>query len=176
MASLQLNVCFQMRRWCAGFVVLMCVAAVFWALLKWDSERVKDWGIRGDAPNWLPRSASEVTFLETGAKRIAEFKIGRSELFSWCNATGMGLGGLMLNEEEFVERPNLNLARHDLIPMRDLPKEGGFESESDAYQKWSQVRLHVGDYYYSHGQPHTRGYTLAYDSNKGICYYLYSKR
>ena len=158
------------------FVGLIFLVLLLWGFRVWGDRQVKGWGVETVAPKWLPVGATEVTFIEVGSRRVAEFKISYDEVSDWCRSTGMGLGQLGVDEEVTIQRPNVVLAEFGKTEMPSLPKSPVSEKELSFYNNWREVKLTQYDYFYSSKKPSQRGYALGYDVGARKCYYEDNRR
>ena len=155
---------------------LLLLAVFFFSYVIWDYGRVKDWRIESEAPDWLPKGSSNVTFLETGSQRIAEFKVDAEIFVEWCEQSGRPLTSLSGNKAVVVQRPNFELATRGKIEMFTMPDKALSEQDFASYQAWHEVNLEEGDLYYSERRSNSGGYVVGFDRSEEMAYYSYSHR
>ena len=162
-------------------LLVVCVALLLLTFLLgsyviWDYGRVKNWGIEAEAPEWLPKGSSQVTFLVTGSRRIAEFKVDAEVFEEWCQQSGRPLNPLSENEEMVVQRPNFELAERGKIEMFTMPEKALTDQDFTDYQVWHEANLEAGDLFYSDLGPNSGGYVVGFDRSEGMAYYSYLHR
>ncbi len=158
-----------MKKGCA-LAVIVGIGAI--AFVMWDLGRIRDWGIGVDTTvEWLPKEARDITFIEGGLNKAAEFTIAREAFEDWASGIGKPVKPLEADEWELVTRANVFLHRVGAAEaLPELPEN----ATDDEPMAWGHILLQEGDLFYKEQYPNNGGYWLGYEVKTSRGYFFYS--
>ncbi len=159
-----------MKKGCliAGSVPLILFGGI--AFLVWDFVEIKDWGVGEDSVDWLPRQASNITYIYSRAIQLAEFDIDQKSFEEWCRSIEKPLKPMTEGQEIAIQRANNVLAMRGAIEKPTAKNNSAYRGNYD----WHFIRFTGGDLFYNVTWPNGGGYSIGYDVNEGRGYYNYS--
>lgn len=161
-----------MKKGCV-LAVIVGIGAI--AFVIWDIGRIRDWGIGVDTPvEWLPKEARDITFIEGGLNKAAEFTIAREAFEDWASGIGKPVKPLGAGEWGSVMRANLFLQRVGAAEaLPELPEHAN-DDEAHDYLAWDRILLQEGDLFYKEQYSNNGGYWLGYEVKTSRGYFFYS--
>lgn len=159
-----------MKKGCLIFGGIVVVCILGFGFLLWDFARIKSWGVDVNSVEWLPKEASNITFISGDINRIAEFDIDRCALAKWCDSIGKPLKPVAEDQNASVWRVNPWLDRFGIV------KNGSFKSSSAAEEDFNRYSKNftTGDLFYEDRWSNGGGYVIGYDVSEGRGYYQYA--
>jgi|APTNR8051073442_1049403.scaffolds.fasta_scaffold07939_4 hypothetical protein len=159
-----------MKKGCLIFGAIVLVGILGCGFLLWDFARIKSWGIEVKSVEWLPKQASNITFISGDINRIAEFDIDRDFLEKWCDSLGKPLKPVAEGQDANIWRVNPFLDQFGTV------KHSSFKDSSVAEEDFSRYSkdFAIGDLFYEDRWSNGGGYVIGYDVSEGRGYYQYA--
>jgi hypothetical protein len=147
-------------------IVIPIIFLIGIRVLIWEHSRVKGWGIGVKSVEWLPKQASDITFVSAGIKS-AEFQIDQESIIKWCDSIQKPLKPVTEGQLAGIYRTIWVLERRGLTP------HGYFNNSSTSGEIIKTFRR--GDLFYQHRWSNGGGYVIGYDVENERGYYHYSR-
>lgn len=150
-------------------IPLVCIFGLGFYI--WDFARIKSWGVGAKSVEWLPKQASDITFISGDINRIAEFDIDRDSLAKWCDSIGKPLKPVAEGQNASIWRVNPYLKQFGINN-----NDRSFKTAATAEEDFSSSSKHftAGDLFYEDRWSNGGGYLIGYDVSEGRGYYQYS--
>ncbi len=159
-----------MKKGCLIFSGIVLVGILGFAFLLWDFARIKSWGVGVESVEWLPKQASNITFISGNINRVAEFDIDRDSLMKWCDSIGKSLASVAEDQNATIWRVN------PFLDQFGIAKNGSFKGSSPAEEDFDRYtkRFTTGDMFYEDRWSNGGGYIIGYDVSDRRGYYQYA--
>jgi hypothetical protein len=136
-------------------------------IMIWDLNRVKSWGVEVESVDWLPKQASNITFVSGGAFKFAEFDIDLGSITKWCDSIQKPLKPVTSGQTASVYQVHWYLKRFGIPNHASLNNSSTNEPIVKSFKK--------GDLFYDYRFSNGGGYTIGYDMSNERGYYHYTR-
>jgi hypothetical protein len=164
-----------MKKGCLIPVVVAIIGILSLIGFAWHDQTHFESGIKMTNPqlDWLPESATDVTYYYGSISQYAEFSIDQQLFIKWCESIERPLKEIIEQEnDQTVSRAHRILEHQGILqPIPEPQSDRDFDKYFQHYRK----KFKIGDLYYSLVYRNNGGYWIGYDVDEGRAYYQHAR-